>query len=137
MDIEEELTTLINPLVDSRLWWNSTPDGMTVAERKAPFVIAQRTGGQEGQYVDGSLQSLAYARIQFWVWSADYLDTARAVRMLRLAFTLISQDSSGFELLRSCELNGAPVDDYSEALKSHGKRLDVTFHYRDPDAPLP
>lgn len=66
MTLAELIPSLLNSLVDNRVWMNATPDQLP---RDAggiilPFIIWHQVGGQDQEFLEGTMPSHRHARIQ-------------------------------------------------------------------------
>jgi len=86
MDVEALVKSIIGPLVDDRIYWDTTPQSgppKDINGAYLPFVIAQLIGGTDQEYIDQSFPDHENVRLQTVSFSPSSLgatDLNRAVR---------------------------------------------------------
>jgi len=124
MSFETDLIAICNPLFNNRVWFDTTPEGMSRADMSAPFLLIDQVGGKDAWYVDNTLPDFQNARMQFSIWGDMRLAVADAARVLRTALATASVPGFVVEPL------GAVVNDYNDVLKLRGARQDFSIWYQ-------
>lgn len=128
MSLESEVIALYAASLSNRLWWDEMPDGMTAAQRDAPFGILQQVGGANRQYVDDKEEpEFLTARVQLVIWGKVRIEVSNAMR--NFASLVRASNTVNWYARES----GEPVGDHNEALKLRGSRQDFIFTYRNPN----
>lgn len=91
MDVEALVMTIVGPLVDGRLYWDTTPQGGPLKDDNGvylPFIIGQIIGGMDQEYLDQSFPDHENVRLQLVSFSPSSLaatDLNRAARQALLS----------------------------------------------------
>lgn len=115
MDIEELITNIVAPLVDGRLYWDTTPQsGPPKAANGSylSFCIAQGVGGSDQEYVDQSFPDHENVRLQIVSFSPSSLAASNLNRQVRT--TLLAN-------YKPAGIVGSPVWVYDPRLLLRGR----------------
>lgn len=114
MNIESILPTLLNSLVDGRVYESSTPDDLVrdAEGNILDFIIWTMHGGQDSEYVDQAMGSHTNARIQIIYFSRSGLLATAGIRAVR--DRLLASDYT-------VGVYGSPVGTYDTARKLKGR----------------
>jgi hypothetical protein len=119
--VEADIKALLNPLVDGRVYWDTTPDGVKIA---APIILLQQVGGRPNQYATRELPSHKHMRLQVRTWTSQGRAVAAPLARL-IEDTLVLSD---FVI----EVVGAPTGDYDDIYKLYGTYQQFNLWYPDP-----
>lgn len=115
MNVEELVTTIIGPVVNGNLFWDTTPQSgppKDVNGNYVPFCIAQVVGGADQEYVDQSLPDHENVRLQIASFSPSSLAATSLCRTVRE--TLLAS-------YKPCGLVGSPVASWDPRLLLRGR----------------
>lgn len=115
MNVEEIVTTLLSPIVEGRLYWDTTPQSGPPKDANGaylPFLIAQIVGGSDQEYLDQSLPDHENVRLQIVSFSPSSLVASALCRLTRT--TLLGA-------FKPCGLVGSPVATYDPRLLLRGR----------------
>jgi len=118
MSFETDLVNLLNPLVDSLVFWDVTPDGF----KGYPFIVLQQVGGRSGWYLESELPSHKHARIQIECYGKGRQAAGDLARLVEKTIC---------ESITVSEPYGAFASGYEHALKLNQTRQDFGFWYPD------
>lgn len=120
MSLEEDLVSLLGPLVSGRIYPDETPDNP-----QFPLVVYQQIGGRAGWYMEKKVPSHKHSRMQISVFAkrrADANALARSIESALCESTLVAEPYGAFTALRE------------DPLKLYGARQDFGIWYADPPA---
>lgn len=115
MTIEQEIYSLLSPLVNKRVYPDVPPDNMQL-----PFILYQQVGGESEQYVDNKLPDARHSRIQINVWSETRAEANTLARTIEK--TLVESDLV-------CETYGGLTAVYDSVVRIYGTRQDFGFWF--------
>lgn len=115
MNVETLIPSLLNSLVDGRVWFDTTPDDGPPRDstgRFRDFIMVTVVGGEAAEYVDQTMPQMANRRVQIQAVSAtsegaDALIRAARDRLLASGYTV--------------SVYGSPVGTYDAARKLRGR----------------
>lgn len=117
MSFESDIVDLLNPLVDSQVFWTVIPDGYKTDK---PFIILQDIGGREAWYVEMKKPDHNHARIQVNAYAKSKQEVSNLARLIGTTICESEMVAEPF---------GAFAGSYQDALKLHGSRQDFGFWY--------
>lgn len=110
MSAESTLQTLLTPILGRVIYFNVAPLGAPT-----PRIVAQQAGGEEDQFLDGSLASKERPRMQIACWATTYLVAKTLSKQVAQAVSTSALQGQPL---------GAAVAVYEEATSLHGFRQD-------------
>lgn len=126
MELSEIIPTLLNPLVNGRVWYEQTPEVIPrtpAGDRFLDFVIWNLMGGQEVEYVGQTMGDKSNARIQIAVFSHSSIIADRLIRQVR--DRLLASDYA-------VGVYGSPVGTYDTARGLRGRFQQYSIWYPTP-----
>lgn len=112
MTLAEIIPSILNGLVEKRVWQMATPDNLPRGTdgNILPFILWHRVGGQDSEFIDQTMPDKRHARIQVQSCApggiaADTLHEAVCQALLGSAYTV--------------GVLGSPVGAYDDARKLH------------------
>ena len=115
MNIEELITSIISPLVNGRLYWDTTPQSGPPKDANGtylPFCIAQLVGGMDATYIDQTFPDYEHYRVQVISYSPSSLAATTLNRTVRT--TLLAS-------YKPADIVGSPTAVYDPALLLRGR----------------
>ena len=107
MSLEPSLKAALDSLVDGRVYPDTTPDNVVF-----PCIVYQQVGGEDIEFLEGTLPDQENARVQVIPWAKSRLEASTLARQIRVRLS---------DQLAATRL-GAPVSLYEEPLKLYGAR---------------
>jgi hypothetical protein len=115
MTIEQEIYSLLSPLVNKRVYPDTPPEVFDI-----PFIVYQQVGGNAVQYVDNTLPDKRHSRIQISVW-ADTRNEANTIAH-KVEEMLVGAGIN-------CEIYGGLTAVYDSVVRIYGTRQDFGFWF--------
>lgn len=124
MKLSEIVPSILNNLVESRVWRKSTPDVLPrdANDRIKNFIIWSSAGGADAEYVDQTFGSHSNARLQVSVFSPSSIQAETLIKNVRDRLL-----SSGYTV----GVYGSPIDTYDGARKLHSQMQQYSIWYRE------
>lgn len=125
MTLAEIIPSILNGLVDGRVWQNATPDDLPRSTGKTilPFILWHRVGGMDSEYVDQTASDKRHARIQV---SSNHPSAIGADRLLEA----VMQTMLGSTY--TVGVYGSPVGDYDGPRKLHAPFQQFSIWFKNP-----
>lgn len=118
---EQEVLALLEPLVNSRVRWDTLDDGDVLLSDGCHIVLDMVSGRAEN-YVDGSLPGAHHTRLQIAVWSKRRAITNNMMRLVERTLRL----STAF---KAVEVVGGFATLHQEDIDGYGARQQFNIWY--------
>lgn len=120
--IAEIIPSLLNSLVDRRVYRSATPDNLVRdGAGIADFIVYTAPGGTDTEYVDQTAPEMSSSRIQVHALSADPIRVELLIKSVRDTL-LASPYTVG--------VYGSPLDTYDDARKLYGRMQHFSLKYK-------
>lgn len=122
MTLSTIIPSLLNGLVNKRVWRNTTPDDIPrdANGNFQPFLLWSTPGGIQSEYVDQTMGQMENRRLQIAAFSPSVITTENLIRQVR--DTLLASDYT-------VGVYGSPVGTYDTARKLHGEFQQYSIWY--------
>lgn len=110
--IETIIPSILNDLVDKRVYWNTTPKQLETEPAGAykDFIIVQLVGGTAGLYVDQTVPGKQHARVQVVACSSSPMGSGKLMGRAMLKFA-----ASGYPV----QVYDEPISGYDASRQVH------------------
>lgn len=127
MILLEVLTALYTPLfTNGAVWTDVMPEGTTVGQRQAPFLIMQQISGDTSWYVGYDPVEDEYARVQHFIWGTMRREVDLAMEMVKENLRQLAMTDPRFVAIKP---EGGISHEYDPILKLRGARMDFGFWF--------